>query len=399
MDLRSGLSYWRAIEAPSVEYSPLSGDANCEVVVLGGGVTGAAVAYFLVREGVDTLLVDRGEFAAGSTAASTGLLQYEIDTPLSKLIRKIGQVHAVHAFRRGLRAVDEIEALVGELGDGCGFSRRNTLCFASRSWHLGALKREFDCRKEHGFDVQFLDRKALADRSSIRASGAIYAAGDGQLDPYRFTLRMIEKAHVAGLRAFPSTDVLEIKQDADKVFVRTERGNIRAGKIVFATGYESQKYVRQKIGGLNSTYAVASEPLESFAGWPDGCLIWETARPYFYARQSEDGRAMIGGEDTAFHDDHERDGLVERKVERLQARFEQLFPEVAFVPAYAWAGTFGETQDGLAYIGQPHDQPRAYFAVGYGGNGITFGVIAARLITDLYVGRPNADAAVFRFGR
>jgi glycine/D-amino acid oxidase-like deaminating enzyme len=176
-------------------------------------------------------------------------------------------------------------------------------------------------------------------------------------------------------------------------------GNIRARRIVFATGYESQKYVRQKIGGLNSTYAVASEPLESFAGWPDGCLIWETARPYFYARQSEDGRAMIGGDDTAFHDDHERDRLVERKVERLKARFEKLFPAIQFTPAYAWAGTFGETKDGLAYIGQPDDQPRAYFAVGYGGNGITFGVIAARLITDLYVGRPNADAAIFRFGR
>src|SRR5687767_14850165 len=151
MDLRSGLSYWRANERPSVEYSALSGDAKCEVVVVGGGITGAAVAYFLVREGIDTLLVDKREFAAGSTAASTGLLQYEIDTPLSKLIRKTGQAHAIHAFRRGLRAIDDIESLVTELGDRCGFSRRKTLCFASRRWHLGALKREFNCRREHGF--------------------------------------------------------------------------------------------------------------------------------------------------------------------------------------------------------------------------------------------------------
>jgi glycine/D-amino acid oxidase-like deaminating enzyme len=108
---------------------------------------------------------------------------------------------------------------------------------------------------------------------------------------------------------------------------------------------------------------------------------------------------MIGGADTAFWDDHRRDRLVERKTRRLKKRFEKLFPALEFVPACEWAGTFGESEDGLAYIGRPPDQPRAFFAVGYGGNGITAGVIAARLITDLYVGRPNVDAAVFRFGR
>jgi glycine/D-amino acid oxidase-like deaminating enzyme len=399
MELRSGLPYWRAIEMARCTYPPLEGDAKCEVVVVGGGITGAAVAYYLVREGVETILIDRGELAAGSTAASTGLLQYEIDTPLCELAAKIGQTHAVHAYRRGLSAIDEIEALVGELGDRCGFSRRHTLCFASRRWHLRRLKREFECRKEHGFDLQWLDREALADRSSIRAPAAIYAAGDGQLDPYRFTLRLIERAQAAGLGVFAHTDVTAIEQDADGVLVRTEHGNVAAMRVVFATGYDSQKYLRQRIGGLNSTYAVASEPVETFGGWPEGCLIWETARPYFYARQSEDGRAMIGGADTAFADDHERDRLVERKTDELKKRFEKLFPAIEFTPAYAWAGTFGETKDGLAYIGQPPDQPRAYFAAGYGGNGITAGIIAARLITDLYLRRPNADAEVFRFGR
>jgi glycine/D-amino acid oxidase-like deaminating enzyme len=399
MDLRSGLPYWRAIESPRPTYPPLESDAKCEVVVLGGGITGAAVAYYLVREGVDTILVDRGELAAGSTAASTGLLQYEIDRPLCDLAAKIGTAHAVHAYRRGLTVIDEIEALVAELGDRCGFSRRHTLCFASRLWHLRGLRREYECRKGHGFDVQYLDRKALAERSSIRAAGAIYAAGDGQLDPNRFTLRLIERASAAGLRAFANTNTASNEQHAGGLLVRTPRGNIAARRVVFATGYESQQHVRQKIGELNSTYATVSEPIERFTGWPDGCLIWETARPYFYARQSEDGRAIIGGADTAFANDHQRDRLVARKTRRLKLRFEKLFPALEFVPAYAWAGTFGESKDGLAYIGQPPDQPRAYFAVGYGGNGITAGLIAARLIADLYLGRPNADAEVFRFGR
>ncbi len=108
---------------------------------------------------------------------------------------------------------------------------------------------------------------------------------------------------------------------------------------------------------------------------------------------------MIGGSDTEFSTDHQRDGLVERKIEKLVTRFRELFPDAPFVPEYAWAGTFAETKDGLAYIGSPSDRPRAYFALGYGGNGITFSAIAASLISDLFAGRPNADAAVFRFDR
>lgn len=76
-----------------------------------------------------------------------------------------------------------------------------------------------------------------------------------------------------------------------------------------------------------------------------------------------------------------------------------MFPDTPFEVAYSWAGTFGETKDGLAYIGSPAERPDAYFALGYGGNGITMSMIAARIITDLYLGRPNPDARLFRFDR
>ena len=67
--------------------------------------------------------------------------------------------------------------------------------------------------------------------------------------------------------------------------------------------------------------------------------------------------------------------------------------------AYAWAGTFGTTDDGLAYIGPSPEWTNAYFALGYGGNGITMSLIAAEMIVDHYLGRANADAKLFRFDR
>jgi glycine/D-amino acid oxidase-like deaminating enzyme len=64
-----------------------------------------------------------------------------------------------------------------------------------------------------------------------------------------------------------------------------------------------------------------------------------------------------------------------------------------------WAGTFAETADGLPYIGTVPEFPHGYFALGYGGNGITFSLVAARIIRDAFTGRPNADAGLFGFER
>lgn len=401
--LRSGRPYWLDIDqgdASEPAYQPLGGDARCQVLVLGGGITGALVAYQLTRRGVDVLLLDLREFGHGSTAASTGLLQYEVDTPLCELIQKVGPDHAVRSYRRGLQAIDEIETLVSELGDPCGFSRRESLYFASNVFHYRRLKKEYDCRREFGFAVDWLSRRQLRDISTIRSPAAIRSHGDAQVDPYRFTRRLLKTAVQQGCRAHSGTKVAQVKELAEHVRIETENGVVIADKIVYATGYATKPFLDgEEAGSLHSTYALVSEPESSFPGWPEQSLLWETARPYFYARQTADGRAIIGGEDTSFSNDHQRDSRLERKTKKLVQRFQQLFPESRFVPAYAWGGAFAETKDGLAYIGQPAERPRAYFALGYGGNGITYSVIAAQVIADLHTGTPNADAQIFRFGR
>ena len=96
---------------------------------LAGG-HGALVAYHLVQEGVETVLVDKRDIGAGSTAASTALLQYEIDTELHELIGTVGEAHAVRSYRLGLEAIDTLERLSGELKDDCGFERKTSLYLA-----------------------------------------------------------------------------------------------------------------------------------------------------------------------------------------------------------------------------------------------------------------------------
>ena len=81
------------------------------------------------------------------------------------------------------------------------------------------------------------------------------------------------------------------------------------------------------------------------------------------------------------------------------ARLRDLLPSIPTETAFEWTGTFAETKDGLPFIGRDARYPGFLFALGYGGNGITYSMIAAGIIRDLYLGRANADAQLFRFGR
>ena len=184
-----------------------------------------------------------------------------------------------------------------------------------------------------------------------------------------------------------------------RVVITTPSGRIEARHAVFATGYAARPALSRSAADLQTSYVVTSQPLPQVPCWPDDCLIWETAQPYFYLRRTPDGRAMIVGEDTPFSKDHQDTHLLIEKAHLLAARFRTMFPETDFQPEYVWGGTFAETQDGLPFIGRAIGHQRIYLALGYGGNGITFSMIAARLIQDLILGRPSADADVFRFGR
>ncbi len=277
---------------------------------------------------------------------------------------------------------------------------RDSWYVARRRWDVSRLKTVYGALAQHGFDVEFLDRKAIARRSTLRNAGAIVSRGDGEIDPVRFTHRLLAHAIVHGARVYERTEMVRFEASKRRMALRTADGpRVIADRIVFATGYASEQYVGRRVGALHSTYAMVSEPVREMHGWPDRALIWESARPYHYMRTTPDMRAMIGGGDIPWKNARLRDARLPAKATALARYFRRAFPEIRFDPAYAWAGTFGESPDGLPYIGECAACPGAYFALGYGGNGITFSMIAARMITALHTGRADPDAAMFRFDR
>lgn len=129
-------------------------------------------------------------------------------------------------------------------------------------------------------------------------------------------------------------------------------------------------------------------------------IFWNTEEPYLYFRGTKDNRIIMGGGgDENFKNARRRDSLLPKKEKSLLKAFKKTFPEIDFIIDYSWAGTFGETKDGLPYIGKPDLQKNESYVLGFGGNGITFSVMAMDCILPILRNEPHEFLESYKFGR
>jgi glycine/D-amino acid oxidase-like deaminating enzyme len=400
MDLRSDYPYWLLRHGIIHSYPSLRHDVTTGVAVIGGGISGALTAWHLQKAGFDVVLVDRRHIGMGSTVASTALLQYEIDTPLSKLVSKVGEENAVKSYLLCRQAIDDIEKICRTIDGPDIFKRKPSFQFASFKKDYPALRKEFMLRKKNGIALQWLEEKDVREKFGFSKPAGLLSRDGAELDAYRLTHALLKKGIRNGLRVFDHTEITAIHHGKRNIELHTGNGNkIRSRKLVIACGYESQRYLPMQVQQLHSTYAIVSEPLPDKNYWYKNALIWETAEPYLYMRTTADQRILVGGKDIPFSDPVKRDKLLGVKTRALEKSFSALFPSVPFKTDFKWAGSFASTKDGLPYIGSVRQRPHTYFALGYGGNGITFSIIAAQIIRDLLKGKKNENAPIFSFDR
>lgn len=401
MDLKSGYPFWAVKNGLMRAFPPLEQDVACDVAVIGGGITGALIADELVAHGHDVRVIEQRDIGWGSTAASTALLQYEIDTHMVDLAKRYGEADAVAAYRACAEAIPMLHALAREVRD-VGFSMMSSLYYASRRRDVRAMRGEFDLRLRHGFGVEWLQADAIGARYGFDAPAAILSALGAQVDPYRMAYRLFARAVARGAAVHDRTRVAAMDVGARHVDLRTDTGHaIRARHVVLAAGYANQRWLRARVARNRSSYAFVTDPARADAlGCLRDTLIWESARPYLYMRSTSDGRVLLGGEDDAVDVPARRDRRVEKKTRTLMKKASKLFPDLPLAPAFSWAGTFAETEDGLPFFG-PHPElgPRVQFAMAYGGNGITYSMIGAGLVRALIERRKHPLATLFSFQR
>lgn len=401
MKLKSSEPFWLLKNGILNSYPSLRENINVEILIVGGGITGSLIAHQCVKDGYKTALIDRREIANGSTSATTSMLQYEIDVKLFELIDLIGEKAAVESYKACYKSIDDLEKIVKEIKSDCGFLKKDSLYYAAFKKDVIDLRKEFEARKKYGFNVKWLESKEIDSKFNLKTShGGILSSQGGSIDAFKFAHDVLAFNHKKGLDIYDKNDVVNVTYTKNNVEITTDYGfKITAKKIIYCNGFESVELIKDKFVNLLSTYAMVGEINEDNQKKLKDTLFWNTAKPYIYMRTTDDGRLLIGGEDEDFVNPEKRDKLITKKSEKLKKYLKKILPDYDFRIDFNWAGTFGETKDGLPYIGKHPDYENTLFVLGFGGNGITFSVIGMKIISEMLKGKNPELSQYFKFRR
>ena len=401
--LRRGRTIWLGRKKPAARYPVLRGHHETDVAIVGGGMTGAMIAEAFTRDGVRVAVVEAAHIGHGSTAASTALLLREPDYDLKALSDRYGKRIGKRIWMLSQDAARDFVDTLRRLKIACDLTRRDSLYYTLDEDSARELQRELKRRHKAGLTGRWLDPAALLRASGIHGAGAIRTS-NAQLNPLQACIGLVKAAARRDAAIFEGSTINQIRTIGDGVRLYSANGTIDAKQVVIATGYAT-RYFRPLAGRfkLRHTYVLATNRIntrERRRLRMGKVMLWDTARPYHYVRWTSDRRLLLGGEDHPVKPGARRALQFADATRALREYFEGLFPALGDVGIdTAWEGLFAMTPDSLPYIGPHRRYPRHAFALGYGGNGMTFAALAARILVEQWRGVASPDHALFAFNR
>jgi len=367
------------------EFPPLADETWADSVVIGGGVTGLGLALRLVRAGQRVVVLERRRLGSGTTGASTAHLTSALDLPWDEVVARFGR-------DRARLVADSIEASIQSIehearshgGDGI-FTWSAGYRVAETEAELEALEREERAARDLGLAVALLRELP----QTVRARGALRFASQAELDPLAYLAVLMRSFVELGGRIFEESPVSEA--DGEVVVAGSGR-SVRADAVIDATHTPigSAASIQTRLVPSIS-YVVAARLEQPLAPG----LFWDCADPYHYLRSVPPDRrlVLVGGED-------HRVGSCAEPAARfgaLEAWARARLP-VASIES-RWSAELFTSSDGLPYIGRLPGARSRFIAAGFAGTGLTFGSVAATLLSDLVLGEANPWEPVYRPSR
>jgi len=383
-------SYWEATAAPGPDLSPLAGERETEVAIVGAGLTGLAVAETLQERGVPCLLLDAKPVGWGASGRNGGSATPRYKKGWSALAAKHGDEATLWLHRALHAALDGIEARVKRHGIDCHFRRVGQATTAHGPAALAGLLADIDWLRRVAKDEtpRMLDRdETIAIMGTAEYRGAFFDPRGGLLHPLSYVRGWARALAGLGVPIHPESEVVACRETADGVTLETRAGRVRARQVVVATNAYTPSStfpgaLDRRIVPVASSLIVTAPLSGNLAGavLPHGAVLADTRRILNYAAKLPDGRLMIGG----------RGDLTGRREDpasyrRLERSVTKLFPALAGTGIdYRWKGMVAVTLDALPHLGSL--SPRIHYGLGYGGRGLVPAHIIGRLLARRAMG-------------
>lgn len=384
-------SCWTANTSPLV-FSPLQKNVYVDVAIIGGGIAGMSVAYFLSQQGKKVAVIEDGFIGSGESGRTTAHLAYALDTRYYELENLHGKEGARLILESHTAAIDNIESIIKKENISCDFMRVDGYLFRS-----GEDSEEEPLNKE----LDTLNRINRKDVRFLKTSPAPFDTGiclhfplQGQFHPVKYLAGLARAIIQKNGKIFTETHVTDFNASG----VTTDTNCTVSADYIVVTTY-SPVNDRTRIHTKQAAYRtyvigarIPKDSVKRALYWDTGKNIGGLGNPYHYIRTQpiDDTYDLLiaGGED------HKAGQADDGSFEKVEQWTKKRFPMIKDIP-YRWSGQIFEPIDGIGYIGRNPLDKNVYIATGFSGNGMTHGTISGILISDLILGKKNPWADVY----
>ncbi len=388
------LSFWHdsvAAAGDALERrSGLDGDADADVVIVGGGLTGLWTAWYLhEREPEARILVVEKEIAGfGASGRNGGWCSALFPRSTGSLEKAHGREAALAMRRAMIATVGEVGRAAGEAGVDCDYVRGGTELYARSAVQERAARADVAEAAAYGVDpFEWWEADRLG---ASRSRGGVFDPNCARVHPAKLVRGLARALEERGVRIAEGTAVTHVAPGR----VETDRGTVSCDRVVIALeGYgASLPQTHRDILPLYSLM-IATEPLpDAFwdeVGIPHGRTFSDYRHLLIYGQRTADNRFAFGGRGaryhwgSAIHPEYDR---VQRVFDHLRRTLGELFPAIGDAEVtHRWGGPLGVPRDWHAAVRyDPH--ARIGWAGGYVGDGLSTTNIAGRTLAELLTG-------------
>lgn len=394
-------------------FPKLQQDMETDTLIVGSGISGISIAYELVRQGAKVTLVEARNILGGETGRTSGHLASDLDDGYVEIGKKFGKEGAKIAAESHTWAAERVGQISKELGIECEWRKLPGYNF-SQFQHgtkehdddVKSMLEDLKAAQEAGLKGEYLEGYALKGwEGKPDQRDALKFENQATFHPTKYLVGILEwLKQQPNFQAFTRTRVKKINEKgvtvpvvdvhlgSKDVTVETEDGiTITAANVVEATCIPLQRLSLVAELEYNRTYCIA---IRIPKGVVEDCLFYDSAEEYKYVRMTscdeKDDYMVVGGCDHPVGQENAWD----ERYQELETWTRERFPQAGAVD-FKWSGQIMEPVDFMAYIGRNSGAQRVYVVTGDSGNGLTHGVIAGKLISDMILGHPNPWEKVY----